>query len=61
MFDEDTAQALRIYQKNMGLEQTGLLDLTTFQSITDLVNVVKTVRYLHDDQLDKAVELITAP
>ncbi len=61
VFDEDTAQALRIYQKNMGLEQTGLLDLTTFQSITDLVNVVKTVRYLHDDQLDKAVELITAP
>ena len=33
----------------------------TFQSITDLVNAVKNVRYVHDDQLDKAVELITAP
>ena len=61
VFDQDTAQALAIYQKNMGLEQTGELDLLTFQSITDLVNAVKNVRYVHDDQLDKAVELITAP
>ena len=44
VFDQDTAQALAIYQKNMGLEQTGELDLLTFQSITDLVNAVKNVR-----------------
>ena len=60
-FDKDTAQALLLYQNRMGLEPTGTLDLLTFQSITDLINVVKTVQIEHDNQMDKAVELITAP
>ncbi|MBQ3078113.1 MAG: PDZ domain-containing protein [Clostridia bacterium] len=59
-FDRDTLQALKIYQGNMGLPVTGKLDLDTLNSILEMTEVVKEVRYYHDDQHDKAVELITA-
>lgn len=59
-FGEETAQALRLYQRSMGLEETGALDLLTFQSITDLVNLVKNVKTYHDDQYDRALALISA-
>ena len=59
-FGEETARALRLYQRSMGLEETGALDVLTFQSITDLVNLVKNAKYYHDDQYDRALELIKA-
>ena len=61
LFGESTAEALRFYQRNMGLPVTGELDLYTFQSITDMVNSVKELKIYHDDQYDAAIALITKP
>ncbi len=53
-FSSDTEQALRLYQKNAGLTVTGKLDLKTFQSISDTINVLKTYKTEQDDQLAAA-------
>ncbi|NLT57584.1 MAG: PDZ domain-containing protein [Clostridiales bacterium] len=60
LFDQSTEEALRIYQRGMGLEETGTLTRETFESITDLVNLVKDLQLQNDDQMARAVELITA-
>jgi len=59
-FGDDTTEALKVLQKRNGLEVTGVLDLVTFELITDMVNIAKKLPLpVNDEQLNAAINYVT--
>jgi len=57
-FDESTTSAVKAFQTNQGLEETGIIDSQTARALTmELRDKIRDSDY--DDQLQKAIQLLT--
>jgi len=54
IFDATTAAAVRVYQRNQGIEATGYVTPDTVSQITNTINGFKTYTYDEDSQYDVA-------
>ena len=57
-FDEETVEAIKLFQKDYELEETGILDYKTFETIVSITNRTYNLDQNKDKQLMKAIELI---
>lgn len=55
IFDENTQNTLKVFQKSYGLEDTGYVTYDTVTKITNLINKYKVYDYYEDSQMDVAL------
>ena len=58
VFDADTAAALSVFQRRVGIEETGTFTSETLIGLTDMINLLKTIKITNDDQMATAVAMM---
>ncbi|MDP4152064.1 MAG: S41 family peptidase [Bacillota bacterium] len=58
LFDDKTTEAIKKFQTNAGIPVTGVLDLQTFNMLTDVVNLAKNISTQQDAQMEYALKYI---